>query len=574
MANLKFRSYLLRAGFEWLQPPARELPERFRALKGAKFVKRYVTAVGDFKILLVRTHQDLTKLPLTFVLERPLQFEEVALPHISNDGYLCFAHNDQSQWNPLDGTSFAEAIDNSIAKTLNIAVENYDNQEEYRNEFSNYWEGHSTAFCFEALPTKNKSKMLKYCSVKVKTGRDIKETSEFVVYAEPDERDRWLRLRGKESTSEDGIAIVVTVQPNNWVPATVWPPTSFADVIDWLAIADRSAHDHLIFQLVKLSTKRALVILQIPGEGELGFKLTFSTQYQKLFKSWCSRKKRSVRSMIAPIRSSKAVEFFGRLRIEAVDRDAVFLRNRPKPEIGDIRDKHIALIGCGTIGGYVAEYLVKAGAGIGTKGSLTLYDSDRLSVGNLSRHRLPASFVNWNKADGLAKLIEDEALYPVSIYVKKEDFDIYPEHLKTYDVVIDATGRVPVSLALAGTVREIPSNPPIIIHGLNYRWGQESIAFIDNGKACYGCLEKLAKAEVAQPDFDTSRYSCGSVYTPYDANVSVISAALVVEAVLNTLEPKLKWTYTKVTSEKTKSQKRLVLKPWTDCKVCGRGRAR
>ncbi|MEZ8891449.1 E2/UBC family protein [Vibrio sp. 10N.286.45.C10] len=569
---MKFRSYLLRAGFEWLQPSTRELPEQFRALKGTKFVKRYVTAVGDFKILLIRTHQDLTELPLTFILEKPVQFKEVALPHISNTGYLCYANNDQSQWNPLDGASFAKAVDHSIAKTLNIAVDNYDNPEEYQNEFSNYWEGHFPVFSFEALPTKNK--VLKYSSLKVKTGRDVKEKSEFVVYNEPDELNRWLVLRGVKSTSEDGVAIVVTVKQNYWAPTAAWPPNNFATVIDWLAKADRSAHDNLIFQIVKQSTKRVVVILQIIGEGQLGFKLTFSSQHQKLFESWSSRKKRSVKSMIAPIRSPKAIEFFWRLSVEAVDRDSVFLRNRPRPEVGDIRNKRIALIGCGTIGGYVAEYLVKAGAGVGTKGSLTLYDSDRLSIGNLGRHRLPASFVGWNKADGLAKLIEDEALHPVSIYVKKEGFEILPGNLKDYDLLIDATGRVPVSLALAGAVRGTLSNPPIIIHGLNYRWGQESVAFIDNGKACYGCLDKLTKGETAEPDFDTSRYSCGSVYTPYDANVSVVSAALVVEAVLNTLEPKLKWTYTKVTSENTKSQKRSVLKPWSDCKICGRGKVR
>ncbi len=572
MANLKFRSYLLRAGFEWLQPPASELPRWLNTIKGAKFVKRYVTAAGDFKVLLIRTNQDLTKLPLILILDKPVQLKDVALPHISNSGYLCFADNDQSQWNPLDGACFAEAIDNSIAKTLNIAVDNKDNPEEYRNEFSNYWEGHCTAYCFEALPTQKKD--LKYCTFKVKTGRNVKETSEFIVYTEPDERNRWLKLRGKKSTSEEGDAIVITVKPNYWAPNSVWPPTNFADVIDWLARADRSAHDNLIFQLVKLSAKRVLVILQIVDEGQLGFKLTFSSQYQKLFESWSRRKKRSVKSMIAPIRSSKAVEFFGRLCVEAVDRDAVFLRNRPRPEVGDIRDKRIALIGCGTIGGYVAEYLLKAGAGAGVRGSLTLYDSDRLSIGNLGRHRLPASFVGWNKADGLAKLIEDEALHPVSVFAKKEGFEVFPENLKGYDVLIDATGRVPVSLALAAAVREISSNRPIIIHGLNYRWGQESIAFIDNGKACYGCLDKLPKAEITQPDFDTSRYSCGSVYTPYDTNVSVISAALVVEAILNTLEPKLKWTYTKVTGENTNSQKRSVFKPWVKCKVCGRGKAR
>ncbi len=52
------------------------------------------------------------------------------------------------------------------------------------------------------------------------------------------------------------------------------------------------------------------------------------------------------------------------------------------------------------------------------------------------------------------------------IYVNKEGFEVFPENLKDYDVLIDATGRTPVSLTLAGAVRDIQSNQPTIIDGL------------------------------------------------------------------------------------------------------------
>mgnify|MGYP003914576549 CR=1 FL=1 len=568
---MDFRGSLLKAGYRWIQPSAPTLPKKFSSLKGVKFIKRYVTSAGEFEILLINYQNDLTRLPFAYVTKKPAEFDGVALPHIRNSGYLCYADNDQTQWNPLDAESLAQAIDNSIAKTLQVAICKRDDSEEYHNEFSNYWEGYSTVFSFEALPTQAKN--LKYCSLKVTNGQNVEEGIEFVVYTADHERDDWLKLRGKTSFVEEGSTIVVSVKPNNWAPTSTWPPSCFAEVVDWLAKADRSAHDNLIFQLVNLAAKRTLVVLNIVEEGKLGFKLTFSSRHHKLLESWRNRKKRSLKSMIQSFTSSKAIDFFCRLRVEEVDRNAIFLRNRPKPELGDIRNKRIALIGCGTIGGYVAELLVKSGAGVGTMGKLTLYDSDNLSVGNLGRHRLSARFLGWNKADGVAKLIEEESLHKVCVLAMKEDFEISADILMSYDLVIDATGRVPVSLALAGIIRSIQSKPPILIHGFNYNWGQESVAFIDNGKACYGCLGKLAPTKIKTPDFDTSRYSCGSLYTPYDASVSVISAGLIVDAVLNTLEAKLKWTYCNVTSDIKRPQKRLLLKAWADCEVCGRGKA-
>ena len=49
---------------------------------------------------------------------------------------------------------------------------------------------------------------------------------------------------------------------------------------------------------------------------------------------------------------------FQRFAFEKSDKDTILSRNRSRPEIGDLRTKRIALIGCGTIGGYLPEILV------------------------------------------------------------------------------------------------------------------------------------------------------------------------------------------------------------------------
>ncbi|MBU1308335.1 MAG: ThiF family adenylyltransferase [Gammaproteobacteria bacterium] len=570
---MDFRGALLKAGYIWVQPyVSRIIPEKFSSYKGIKFVKSYITPLGEFKVLLIHYQKDLTKLPFAFVIEKPIELTGISLPHISNSGYLCYANNDQAEWNPLDAEYFAKAIDNSIAKTLLVATENINESSEYQNEFSNYWEGDSTAYSFEEFPTATKN--LRYSSLISKRGKNKRDSTEYVIFTEDENRNNWLKLREQATVIEDGTVVVVTVKRNNWAPVSSWPPSSLDEVVAWLARADRSAHDFLIFQLVRFSAKRLLVILQISEEGQLAFKLTFSKRYQSLLEQWRSRKKKSLKSMLAPICSPKATTSFIRLRVEAVDPNSIFLRNRPDPKVGDLRNKRIALVGCGTIGSFIAELLVKSGAGAGARGRLEVYDPDILKSGNLGRHRLSARFLGWNKAEGITKLIEDDSLHKVSIYAHDEDFEISTDNLKKYDILIDATGRVPVSLALAGFVRKMPSSRPILIHGFNHHWGQDSVAFIDNGKACYGCLARFTTTKSKTETANTSRYSCGSLYTPYDASVSVVSAALTVEAVLNTLEPKLKWTYTKVTSNIKQSQKRLSLKPLSSCKVCGQGTIR
>lgn len=94
-----------------------------------------------------------------------------------------------------------------------------------------------------------------------------------------------------------------------------------------------------------------------------------------------------------------------------VDSGYVFGRNLHGSS--NLADKRILLIGCGTIGGFLAQQLAQCGAGAG-KGELTLVDPDSLYPANLGRHLLGAPYLYDNKARACAEFIGSQ-LPPLNI---------------------------------------------------------------------------------------------------------------------------------------------------------------
>src|SRR5713101_4020861 len=80
--------------------------------------------------------------------------------------------------------------------------------------------------------------------------------------------------------------------------------------------------------------------------------------------------------------------------------DPVFARN-PK-EAERLRDKHLAIIGCGSGGSALA--LMAARSGIG---KLTLVDPETLALENVGRHMLLRSDGGKSKAKALKRLVKD-----------------------------------------------------------------------------------------------------------------------------------------------------------------------
>ena len=68
---------------------------------------------------------------------------------------------------------------------------------------------------------------------------------------------------------------------------------------------------------------------------------------------------------------------------------------------GQLRDMNVAILGCGSLGGQVADFLCRAGIG-----KVTLFDPDILLWDNIYRHILGTEYVGHNKAKALALFLE------------------------------------------------------------------------------------------------------------------------------------------------------------------------
>jgi hypothetical protein len=102
-----------------------------------------------------------------------------------------------------------------------------------------------------------------------------------------------------------------------------------------------------------------------------------------------------------------------------------------------LRNKSIAIIGCGSIGSFLAEQLARSGVG-----QLNLIDGDRLRHGNCIRHLADTRFVNLHKPLAIRNiLVERELMDPHQIRINNQDLTaeeavaLFGEH----DLVIDAT---------------------------------------------------------------------------------------------------------------------------------------
>lgn len=218
---------------------------------------------------------------------------------------------------------------------------------------------------------------------------------------------------------------------------------------------------------------------------------------------------------------------FLRLSITEVSGDFVHSRNLI---FQDLRDKNINLIGCGSIGSYLAQALTRLGAGTGS-GSLNLIDPDTLSSENLGRHLLGYPSLFQPKAKALSEELTRQFPFSNIQPIPKSAFE-YPK-LFTADLVIDATGEEAVSEYLNGLRLDRGIKKPVLhiwIKGngdcVQALWAD------DSGGGCYRCLKstdpqyyRLDRFPVLNNAPERRFRGCQS-YTPYAVAAPMQAAAL------------------------------------------------
>lgn len=538
---------------------------------GGAYVKRYKTALGDFLICVAVQREDFSTLPLLFVLEKPEPLRNVLLPHISVANTLCIANEFSGDWHPYNILNTVQLIDQRISLTLEHSVRGYlEGKSDYSHEFSNYWWADVTAYGL-IDPGLRPEKKLLYKAVLVPIGSQKIDSRELFVYDDAAHAEKWLKIRGGKWSATEGAVSWVRLKPIQKPPVD-WPPSSLKDILNWLKATEAAAHDQLIRLLISSMHKsKHLIALDVSGDGLICCEVVFTARVIELLKHQTKRKSGRCQpikiSSIAPVLKSKqCIELFKRVSYRPVTDSTILQRNRPSPQ--DLSNKRILLIGAGTIGGYLSELLVKVGAGTGSRGVLDISDPDEFKPENIGRHWLNAHYIGWNKAEAIVAKLSECSMPNIQLRFLSRVIRVCSADLGGYDLIIDATGHAPFSKMLAHFLHQNRMvYAPFVIHAHNGGYGQTSVVFIDNGKACYGCIEHLDVFKKGQKPLNPRRTSCGATYTPYDANISQITASLTQQAVLNTLQLKLPWTYVQYSSGDALQHKKQKLAPDKQCRI-------
>jgi hypothetical protein len=171
-----------------------------------------------------------------------------------------------------------------------------------------------------------------------------------------------------------------------------------------------------------------------------------------------------------------------------------------------LRDKRVAVIGCGAIGSVVVDQLSRAGVG-----GLVLVDPDHLEPGNLSRHAATMGQVGLPKAAALA--IHAVKVNPF-VGVESQKFQLggmgagqrqsVAAMLDSVDLVVDATAEVAVQELSASLAAEA-LKPWVMLEGTNGGWGGAVVSIPAGAEWCFACYERhLADGTVPRAPADTA----------------------------------------------------------------------
>ena len=176
-----------------------------------------------------------------------------------------------------------------------------------------------------------------------------------------------------------------------------------------------------------------------------------------------------------------------------------YLRQTLFQPLGESGQKHlqkgcVLIIGCGALGGIIADLLVRAGVGK-DGGRITLVDPDVVQITNVHRQLLfsedDAKHARLKVEAGRKKLLEADS---------EANVDILPHRfgennasiLADYDVLVDATDNFPTRFLMNRAA--IAYKKPFVTAGVTGAFGQ-TLTILPGKTACLECFLQAPEAE-------------------------------------------------------------------------------
>lgn len=469
------------------------------------------TSLGDFDCL-VGIDRQFRHLPQIQLITIPTQLPPLA-PHINGAGGICYAMPGTIVFDIFDPVGQTLLCVRQAAHVLDMVLRGKmieDLEEEF---FASWFDLH----CFMDVDDRQTGVI---SAVSIQDGNGVFRRNDVVATDNVQRTSRKLDSLGVtfEEMSCKVYKISTTAKPRPY--QSEWPPKTVGELVNWQYELDHTARAKLLEAVKQGIRSRFMAVVVIIESPLMNYGVHISLPQ--------SEERRLLKQPPA------ALQHIYRLPITQVAifrLDDEYIAQRNTPGCTTLSGLRIALVGCGTIGGYLAEALVKAGAGIGG-GSVALVDKESLQPGNLGRHRLGFSELYKPKASALQG--ELERIMPSARIIACPE-DVRDLTLGEFDLLIDATGEESLGYWLAARYHSQVTTLSVWIEGAGV--AVRSLLKRPGDGACYRCLcdyNKASRYRSVQEDLEPvfAGQGCEGLYVPFSAVVSVQAACLGVEAAL------------------------------------------
>lgn len=163
-----------------------------------------------------------------------------------------------------------------------------------------------------------------------------------------------------------------------------------------------------------------------------------------------------------------------------------------------LRRKHVLVLGCGGLGGYLIELLARLGVG-----RLTVVDGDGFEPSNLNRQLYSAPAVLGQSkaitaAERVRAIAPNTVVKPVQAFFSEQNGD---ELVQGTDLVVDALDNLPARLLLEDTCDR--HNVPYV-HGAILGWNLQVTTGLPGSRVLHGLYGGISQQPTDDPVCKTS----------------------------------------------------------------------
>ncbi|WP_426876599.1 ThiF family adenylyltransferase [Glaesserella parasuis] len=236
--------------------------------------------------------------------------------------------------------------------------------------------------------------------------------------------------------------------------------------------------------------------------------------------------------------------------VNLIDFKTSVLRNLPEKSQNGLLGKKVFQVGLGAIGGYMADSLIKIGAGIDDE--FTIIDNDILSVNNVGRHLLGIEYIGKSKSQAFKEYAQRQSFNQIQkLNTKTNNISDYSFQYfidNPVDLIVDATGSIEVQEYLNELVQQMPLEArPNLLHLWIFGNGECVQGFWSDVKlqnhqgGCIQCLGTSGNglSENILPIRNLNkeqRFGACSAFTPYAVSSGMMASSLGINMILEWLE--------------------------------------